>query len=51
MQRRNLLLLQNWQDYRLVYRRELASDVEVDFLNKTKNGSNNLYFYVLKQNT
>ena len=49
MRRMNLLLFKHWQDYALIYRREIKSDSEVDFLNKTKNGSNNLYFYVLKQ--
>ncbi|MCM8776215.1 MAG: hypothetical protein NC930_07715 [Candidatus Omnitrophica bacterium] len=36
-------------DYRLVYSKEAESDVEIDFSKRTKNGSNNLFFYVLQR--
>ena len=33
--------------FRVLYRRELASNVEIEFLPRTHNGSNGLYFYVV----
>ena len=36
-------------DYHLVYRHEILSDTEIDFSDRTKNGSNNLFFYVLER--
>jgi hypothetical protein len=38
----------NLSDYRVIYSKGLTSDVEIDFSKRTRNGSNNLYVYVLE---
>ncbi len=35
------------QDYKLVYAQEKNSDVEIDPSNRTRNGTNSLFFYIL----
>lgn len=34
--------------YEVVYKKEIESDVEIEFSRRTKNGTNNLFFYILK---
>lgn len=43
------LLTGQWNDYKKVYQQEIESEVEVDFSSKTKNGSNNFFFYILEK--
>lgn len=38
----------NWDDYRILYRREISSGVEMDYSSRTHNGTNSFYFYVLR---
>lgn len=38
----------NFTDYDIVYRKELTSDIEVEFTRHTKNGTNGLFVYILK---
>lgn len=38
----------NIEDYILIYSEEIKSDVEIDSVNYTKNGTNGYYFYVFK---
>jgi hypothetical protein len=37
------------QAYRIIYAKEISSDVELDYSRLTKNGTNSFYFYVLER--
>jgi len=41
----------HFRDYQIVFKEEKDSDVQIDFSRRTRNGSNNFYFYVLKKKT
>lgn len=41
----------SFDDYEVVYKKEIESSVEIEFSNRTKNGTNNLFFYILKKKT
>ena len=43
------LLTGQWENYKRVYQQEIESDIEVDFSKRTKNGSNNFFFYILEK--
>lgn len=36
-------------DYELIYSQEIASDVEIEFSSRTRNGSNGFFFYILRR--
>ncbi len=37
------------EDYRMVYSKEIVSDVEIDFSKRTQNGTNSFFFYILRK--
>jgi len=37
------------ETYRVVYKKEIFSDTEIEYSRKTRNGTNQLFFYVLKR--
>lgn len=43
------LLTAEASDYRLIYYKEINSKAEVDFSNRTQNGTNGFYFYILRR--
>lgn len=47
--RQGIPLTYDFDDYEIVFSKEITSDVEIEFSNRTKNGSNNLFFYVLEK--
>ncbi len=44
------LLRYTFRSYRVIYKKVIDSDVELEFDNRTHNGTNNLYIYILERN-
>jgi hypothetical protein len=48
-QRELILANSSEADFKMIYKKELTSDVEIDFSRKTKNGNNSLFLYIFKR--
>lgn len=49
MQGKNHFITGEMEDYKIVYSKEIKSDTEIEFSRRTRNGTNNLFLYILQR--